>query len=85
MRLIELGENNPYTPLIHDLLKNLTILMVIELLQFLFIRDPLLDKLFIQLVSFTLLGNIVYYLFVDKIIGAGKQCCPFPIKCSKKE
>ena len=82
-RLFDLGEDNPYTPLIHDLLKNITILIVIEILQFFIIKDPLLDKLFIQLIAFTLLGNLLFYLVVDKVIGAGPTCCPFPLKCNK--
>ena len=42
MRLISLPEE--YKPIIHDVLKTATILMVVEIIQFLRKGDPLLDK-----------------------------------------
>lgn len=71
MRLVNLSFPN-YVPLIHDLLKNSVILIVIEILQFIFVQDPLLDKIFLIMTAFTLVGNLVYYLLVDRyLIGAG--------------
>lgn len=71
MRLIELKFPN-HVPLIHDLIKNTTILLVIEILQAIVIGDPLLDKVFLIMLAFTLVGNLIYYLIVDSyIIGAG--------------
>lgn len=70
VRLLELQYPN-HVALIHDLVKNATILAVIELLQKIFINDPLLDKIFINMFIYTLVGNLVYYLVVDKIVGSG--------------
>lgn len=71
MRLLNLRFPN-YVPLLHDLLKNTTILLVIEVLQYVFVKDPLLDKIFLSMLAFTLVGNLVFYLFVDRyIVGAG--------------
>lgn len=74
-RLIDLGEDNKYTPMINDLIKIGTVMLVIEILRFYFINDPILDKLFRKIFVFTLIGYSVFYLFVDKIIGAGPICC----------
>lgn len=71
MRLVELTYPN-YVPLIHDILKNTTILLVIEVLQFFLLKDPILDKVFLTMLGFTLVGNIFYYLIVDRlVVGAG--------------
>lgn len=52
---------------------------MIEFLQFIIIGDPILDKLFLIMLAFTIIGNLVYYLLVDKyLIGAG------PILIGKK-
>lgn len=70
MRLINLQYPN-YVPLIHDLIKNISIIFIIEILQYIFIQDPLLDKVFLRIL-FTIIGNLVYYLIVDRyLIGAG--------------
>ena len=71
MRVIELAYPN-YVPLVHDLIKNTVILLVIEVLQKLTTNDPLLDKIFLTMLGFTIVGNLVYYLIIDRyIVGAG--------------
>ena len=70
-RLVELRFPH-YVPLIHDLIKNAAILLVVEVLQKITVNDPVLDKVFLTMLSFTLIGNLVYYLIVDPLlIGAG--------------
>ncbi len=70
-RLLNLNFPN-HVPLVHDLVKNASILIVVELLQTALIGDPYLDKVFMTMLAFTLVGNLVYYLLVDTyIIGAG--------------
>jgi hypothetical protein len=71
MRLVDLQVQN-YDALIHDLIKNTTILLVIEVLQRVLIGDQFLDKVFLTMLGFTIVGNFVYYLVVDKfLVGAG--------------
>lgn len=71
MRLIELPIKN-YDPLIHDLIKNTVILFSIEALQTLILGQSLFDKKFTYIVLFTIIGNLIFYLIVDRyIIGAG--------------
>ena len=71
MRLIDLPIEN-HDALIHDLIKNTAILLVVEVLQYIFIGDKMLDKVFLTMLGFTIVGNLVYYLVVDKfIVGAG--------------
>lgn len=74
MRLISLGDS--YKPLVHDILKTATILMVVEVIQFLRKGDPLLDKVFVRQVLYNMAGIIVFYLLIDPIVGsAGEPCC----------
>lgn len=85
MRVIELPFPN-YVPLIHDLVKNTTILLVIEALQFYLIGDKFLDKVFLTMLAFTLVGNFVYYLVVDRyILGAGPVLSGAPSAASDKQ
>lgn len=78
-RLIELKNAEAYKPLVADFLKTITILLVVELMLWGFNKDPLMDKLFVRLTLYNLIGIVVYYMFVDKIIGVGKGCeCPLP-------
>jgi hypothetical protein len=71
MRLIEIPVYN-YDALIHDLIKNTTVLLTIEYLQNKFLGDPLLDGVFISILMFTIVGNIIFYLIVDQyLVGAG--------------
>ena len=78
MRMINLPYPN-HVPMVHDLIKNTVILLVIEFLQFIIIGEPIFDKLFLIMLAFTIIGNLVYYLLVDKyLIGVG------PILISKK-
>lgn len=85
MRVIELNYPN-YVPLIHDLVKNSTILLVIEALQFYLIGDKFLDKIFLTMLAFTLVGNLVYYLVVDRyILGAGPILSGAPSASDKQE
>lgn len=74
MRLITLG--NYYEPLVHDILKTLTILAVIEVVTHIRTGDKLLDKAFIRQTLYNLAGVVVFYLLVDPVIGsAGSPCC----------
>jgi|688.fasta_scaffold1662217_2 hypothetical protein len=71
MRLIQLPIRN-YDPLIHDLIKNTVILLTIEFLQGIFIGDPLFDGVFLTILVFTIIGNLIFYLVVDRyIVGSG--------------
>lgn len=71
MRLVDLTIQN-YDALIHDLIKNATILLVVEGLQYVLMGDKFLDKVFLTLLVLTVVGNLVFYLVVDKfLIGAG--------------
>ncbi len=74
MRLISLGDS--YKPLIHDILKTATIMMVIEFIQFFMNKDPILDKVFRRNILYQLGGLVVFYLLIDPVIGsAGEPCC----------
>lgn len=76
MRLIELGLNNPYTPVIHNVLKKITVLLVVEFMKYFIQFDPLFDTVFLRVTLFSIVGYIIYFFGVDKLIGAGKLCCP---------
>ncbi len=67
MRLIEL--NYPkYTLLIQEIIKTTTILYTMKLFQ----SSLFIDYKFLKLVALTNLGNIIYYLIIDRyLIGAG--------------
>lgn len=85
MRVVELRYHN-YVPLIHDLIKNTVIMFVVEILQNRLIGDPLLDKVFLTMIGFTLIGNLVYYLVVDRyIVGAGPILSGPPATGDKQE
>ena len=74
MRLISLGAE--YKPLVHDILKTATILMVIEVIQYLRKGDALLDKVFVRQVLYNMAGIVVFYLLIDPVVGsAGEACC----------
>lgn len=74
MRLISLGDS--YRPLVHDILKSVTILTVIEVIQFLRKGEPLWDKVFVRQALYNLTGIIVFYLLIDPIVGSsGEPCC----------
>lgn len=78
-RLVELKNAQAYQPLVADVLKTLTILLVVELMLWSVNKDPLMDKVFVRLTLYNLLGIIMYHMVVDKVIGVGKGCeCPFP-------
>jgi len=74
-RLIEINDGANFKPLIHDVLKTLSILLVVEMMMFYFNKDPLLDKIFVRMTIYNLIGVSVYHLFIDKIIGTGPTCC----------
>ena len=74
-RVFDFGDNHDFQPLIHDILKTLTILLVVETMLYLFNRDPLLDKIFVSMLLYILTGTIIYHLFTDKLIGGGPTCC----------
>lgn len=79
MRLITLPIQN-YDPLIHDLIKNTIIIMVIETLQTMINGEPFFDKSFLNILIYTVIGNFVFYLIIDKyIVGAG------PVLSGKKD
>ena len=74
MRLIQLGDD--YKPLIHDIVKTCTILLVIEVIQFMRKGQPLFDNVFIRQTLYNLAGICVFYMLVDPVIGAtGDACC----------
>jgi type IV secretory pathway TrbL component len=73
-RVFELGDND-FKPLIHDVVKTSTILLVTEILLFFFNKDPILDKIFVRMTLYTLAGTIVFHTIGDKIIGSGPTCC----------
>ncbi len=71
MRLIEIPIKH-HDALIHDLIKNTVILVVIEGLQTIVLGESLFDKNFAYIALFTIIGNLLFYLLVDRyIIGAG--------------
>ncbi len=71
MRLIDIPIQN-YDSLVHDLIKNTTILFSIEVLQTLLLGQRPFDKQFTYIVWFTIIGNLIFYLVVDRyIVGAG--------------
>lgn len=71
MRLIQLHIQN-YDALVHDLIKNITVLLTIEFLQGIFIGDSLFDGVFLTILIFTIIGNLIFYLIIDTyIIGSG--------------
>ena len=76
MRLIQLQENN-FQPLIHDVIKTLSTLFVIEMLLYTFNSDPLMDKIFVRMTVYNLIGLLFFYFVVNKIIGTGDVCCTF--------
>ena len=82
--LLELGQNNPFTDMIHDLFKNFVTLMIAELLQWMFDKDPLLDKFFLKLALYSTIGFAVFYLVFDHFIGAGPTV-PWIFGGSKKK
>lgn len=73
MRIINL--NPKYTALIHDLLKTATVLIVVEIIQFMILGQPLFDSSFTRTALHQLIGLVVFYIFVDSVIGAGNECC----------
>jgi hypothetical protein len=78
-RLLELG-GEQYTPLFHDLFKSISIMIVIEIAQRYFLPQIYLDGVYHVMMLFVLIGQIIYHLIIDKIIGAGGPqtlCCPF--------
>ncbi len=78
-RLLELG-GEQYTPLFHDLFKTISIMIVIEISQRYFLPQIYLDGVYHVTMLFILIGQIVYHLVIDKLIGAGGAqtlCCPF--------
>ncbi len=78
-RLLELG-GEQYTPLFHDLFKTISIMIVIEISQRYFLPQVYLDGVYHITMLFILIGQIVYHLIIDKLIGAGGAqtlCCPF--------
>lgn len=71
MRLIDIPIKHQ-DALIHDLIKNTVILMVIEGLQTIVLGESFFDKKFTQIMLFTIIGNLLFYLLIDRyIIGAG--------------
>ncbi len=71
MRLIDIPIKH-HDALIHDLIKNTVILIAIESLQTILLGESFFDKKFTQIVLFTIIGNLLFYLLVDRyIIGAG--------------
>jgi hypothetical protein len=71
MRLIQIPIKN-YDALIHDIIKNTTILLSIEVLQTLAMGESLFDPMFLNIVLFTIIGNLIFYLMIDRyILGSG--------------
>ena len=71
MRLIQIPIKN-YDALIHDIIKNTTILLSIEVLQTMAMGESLFDPMFLNIVLFTILGNLIFYLIVDMyLLGSG--------------
>jgi Ca2+-dependent lipid-binding protein len=73
-RVIEL-EKNDFEPLINDVLQSLSILLIIEVMSYFFSNDKLLDKAFVRLTMYNIVGIMVYHLFINKLIGSGPTCC----------
>lgn len=74
MRLINL--NNNYSPLVHDMIKTATVLLVVEFIQFYFLGQKFLDSSFTRTAVHQLIGLAVFYFVVDGVVGAGaKPCC----------
>lgn len=74
-RLIELSNYADFQPLLHDLFKTGTIMLVTEIMLYLFSSDPIMDKIFVRLLAFTLLGTVVFYFVTNQIIGVGGSGC----------
>lgn len=74
MRLIQFPDKG-FQPLIHDVIKTLSTLFIIETLLYTFNSDPLLDKIFVRMTIYNLIGLFFFYLVVNKIIGVGDVCC----------
>lgn len=71
MRLIQLPIKK-YDALIHDVIKNTIILLTIEGLQTIVMGESFFDEMFLQIVLFTIIGNLIFYLIVDRyLIGSG--------------
>lgn len=75
MRVIQLADNG-FKPIVHDLTKTLSTLFVIEVFLYLFNSDPLMDKIFLRLTLYNIIGLFFFYFVVDKVIGMGETCCP---------
>lgn len=73
MRIINLDAK--FTPLIHDLIKTATILLVVETIQTVFLGQKFLDNDFTRTALQQIVGVLVFHLIVDGIVGAGPECC----------
>jgi hypothetical protein len=74
MRVIQLKDNG-FKPLVHDLIKTMSTLVIIEALLYMFNSDPLLDKIFVRMMVYNIIGLFFFYFIVDKLIGMGDSCC----------
>ena len=74
-RLIDLGDTHDFHPLINDIIKTLTVLLVTEIMGYFFNHEDLLDKVFIRILVYSLIGHVVFYLVIDKLVGSGPTCC----------
>jgi hypothetical protein len=85
MRLLNI--DTQYSPIIQDLLKTATILIVVEMIQYFVLNQPLFDISFTRTAIQQLIGIVVFYLVVDGVVGAGPECCNIPklIKDNKSE
>lgn len=69
-RLFDLGADS-YAPLFNDLIKSLTIIGVIEFAQRYVLPERYLDAVYIYMMLFIMVGQVVYHLIMNKLIGAG--------------
>ena len=73
-RILDFG-NSDFGPLINDLIKGLTTLLVVEVLLYYFNKDPLMDKVFVRMTMYNMIGLSVYYMVTNKLVGSGPTCC----------
>ena len=67
--------DSKYAPLIGDLIKTATVLLVVEFIQYYFLGQKFLDSSFTRTALHQLIGLSVFYLVVDGVVGAGKAPC----------
>jgi len=88
MRLLPINVEANYAPLVNDLIKTATILLVIELVQFVLKMGGknarLFDNVFVKTVAFQVVGLVLYYLVVDKYI-TGANVAPRPAETAEKK